>query len=145
MRHLVKKKKLGRTYSHRKAMLSNLAASIIDKERVRTTHEKAKEVRKLVDRLVTYAKKGEKNVHAIRTASKYIKDKGLLHKLFSELGPRYSGRNGGYTRVLKIGERKGDNALMSMIELVGALDTGASSGKKSSKKKTSKKKTSSAG
>ncbi len=117
MRHLVSGKKLGRTASHRKAMLSNLAMSILDKERVVTTVAKAKAVRGVVERLITYGKSN--NLHSIRTAAETIRDKTILKKLFDDIGPSFEKREGGYTRILKMGERKGDNAPMSLIELVG--------------------------
>jgi large subunit ribosomal protein L17 len=117
MRHLCRGRKLSRKTSHRKAMLSNLAISVLDKERVVTTVAKAKEVRGVVERLITYGKKGDLN--SIRIASKTIKDKTLLKKLFSDIAPAYKDREGGYTRILKLGERKGDNAPTSIIELTG--------------------------
>jgi large subunit ribosomal protein L17 len=98
-------------------MLSNLAISILDKERVTTTLAKAKEVRGVVERLITYGKKGD--LHAIRTAVRRVNDKDILKKLFDDIAPSYKDRNGGYTRVLKTDDRKGDNAPMAIIELVG--------------------------
>jgi large subunit ribosomal protein L17 len=117
MRHLVEGRKLNRTSSHRKAMFSNMAVSILDKERITTTLPKAKEVRKVVERLITYGKKGD--LHAIRMAERRIKDKTILKKLFDDIAPGYKDRVGGYTRIIKLGERKGDNASMSIIELTG--------------------------
>jgi large subunit ribosomal protein L17 len=117
MRHLVEGRKLNRTASHRQAMLSNMAVSILDKERITTTLAKAKEVRRVVERLITYGKKG--NLHAIRLAERKIKDKNILKKLFDDIAPGYKEREGGYTRIIKLGERKGDNAPMSIIELTG--------------------------
>lgn len=116
MRHLVSGRKLNRTASHRRAMLSNLAVSILDKERVTTTLIKAKEVRGVVERLITYGKKG--GLHSIRIAARRIGDKTVLKKLFDDIGPSFKDRNGGYTRIIKTKERKGDNAMMSIIELV---------------------------
>jgi len=98
-------------------MLSNLAISILDKERVTTTLAKAKEVRSVVERLITYGKQG--GLHAIRMASRRINDKAVLKKLFEDIGPSFKDREGGYTRIIKIDDRKGDNAPMSIIELVG--------------------------
>ncbi|MFP4163547.1 MAG: 50S ribosomal protein L17 [Chitinispirillaceae bacterium] len=118
MRHLVSGRKLNRTTSHRKAMLSNLAVSILDKERVTTTLAKAKEVRGVVERLITYGKKGN-DLHAIRLAARRINNKTVLKKLFEDIAPSYKEREGGYTRIIKVGDRKGDNAAMSIIELVG--------------------------
>ncbi len=117
MRHLVSGRKLNRTASHRRAMLSNLAISILDKERVTTTLAKAKEVRSVVERLITYGKKGD--LHRIRLAARRIKDKTVLKKLFDDIAPSYKDREGGYTRIIKVNDRKGDNAAMSIIELVG--------------------------
>ncbi len=117
MRHLVSGRKLNRTASHRRAMLSNLAISILDKERVTTTLAKAKEVRSVVERLITYGKKGD--LHRIRLAARRINDKTVLKKLFDDIAPSYKDREGGYTRIIKIDDRKGDNAAMSIIELVG--------------------------
>ncbi len=117
MRHLVSGRKLNRTSSHRRAMLSNLAVSILDKERITTTLIKAKEVRGVVERLITFGKKGD--LHAIRLAARRIGDKTVLKKLFDDIAPSYKDREGGYTRIIKVDDRKGDNAPMSIIELVG--------------------------
>jgi large subunit ribosomal protein L17 len=117
MRHLVSGRKLNRTASHKRAMLSNLAMSILDKERVTTTLAKAKEVRSVVERLITYGKKGD--LHRIRLAARRINDKTILKKLFDDIAPSYKDREGGYTRIIKVNDRKGDNAAMSIIELVG--------------------------
>ncbi len=117
MRHLKSGRKLNRTSSHRKAMLSNLAVSILDKERVTTTVAKAKEVRSVVERLITYGKKG--SLHGIRLAERRIKNKDVLKKLFDDIAPGYKDREGGYTRILRLSERRGDNAEMAIIELVG--------------------------
>lgn len=117
MRHLKSGRKLNRTASHRKAMLRNLATSILDKERVTTTVAKAKEVRSLVERLITYGKRGD--LHNIRRAARSVRSKDVLKKLFDDIAPTYKDREGGYTRILKLGERRGDNAEMSIIELVG--------------------------
>ena len=117
MRHLVSGRKLNRTASHRRAMLSNLAVSILDKERVTTTLIKAKEVRSVVERLITHGKKG--GLHAIRQAARRVNNETVLKKLFEDIAPSYKDREGGYTRIIKIDDRKGDNAPMSIIELVG--------------------------
>jgi large subunit ribosomal protein L17 len=98
-------------------MLANLAISVLDHERIVTTVAKAKEVRGVVERLITYGKKGDLN--SIRIAAKTIKDKTLLKKLFSDIAPTYKDREGGYTRILKLSDRKGDNAPTSIIELTG--------------------------
>jgi large subunit ribosomal protein L17 len=117
MRHLKRKRNLGMSASHRRSLLSNLALSILDKERIVTTVAKAKEVRGLVERLITYGKRG--GVHPMRLAAKFIRDKSILHKLFTEIAPSFKERVGGYTRIIKLGERKGDNALTAIIELTG--------------------------
>jgi large subunit ribosomal protein L17 len=117
MRHQKRKRNLGISPSHRSALLANLAASILDKERLETTEAKAKEVRGLVERLITYAKRG--GLHAVRLAARTLTDKTILHKLFADIAPSFKDREGGYTRIIKIGERKGDNAMMVLIELVG--------------------------
>jgi large subunit ribosomal protein L17 len=117
MRHLNSVNKLNRTASHRHAMLANLAMSILDKERVITTLAKAKVVRSVVERLITHAKKG--GLHKVRVVAETVKDKAILSKLFSDIAPSYKDREGGYTRILKLGERPGDNALLCIIELTG--------------------------
>lgn len=137
MRHLWSGRKLNRTAAHRKAMLSNLAVSLLDKERVTTTGAKAKEVRSVVERLITYGKKG--TLHAIRLAARKINDKDVLKKLFDDIAPGYKDREGGYTRVIKLKERKGDNAEMSIIELVGRA--GDEPRRRKKKKKAATKKT----
>jgi large subunit ribosomal protein L17 len=117
MRHLVEGRKLNRSASHRRAMLTNMAVSILEKERVTTTLPKAKEVRRVVERLITYGKMG--TLHGIRLAERRIKNKTVLKKLFDDIAPGYKERQGGYTRIIKLGERPGDNAPMSIIELTG--------------------------
>jgi large subunit ribosomal protein L17 len=117
MRHLKRKRNLGMSPSHRSSLLANLAVSILDKEHIITTIAKAKEVRGVVERLITYGKTG--GLHAMRLAGKTIHDKTLLHKLFTDIAPSFKDRVGGYTRIIKLNERKGDNALCVIIELVG--------------------------
>jgi large subunit ribosomal protein L17 len=116
MRHLKKGRKLGRTASHKKALLCNLATSLIFHERIQTTTAKAKELRPFFEPLITLAKRGD--LHARRQAAGLIRDKEALAKLFTELAPRFSDRPGGYTRILHLGARQGDNAELSLIELV---------------------------
>ncbi len=116
MRHLKSGRKLNRTSSHRKAMLNNMAMSIIEHERITTTLPKAKEVRGTIERLITYGKKGD--LHGIRLIAKTVKNTDLVMKLQNDIAPGYSDRNGGYTRILKLGPRAGDNAEMAIIELV---------------------------
>ena len=117
MRHRMSGRKLNRTSSHRKAMFANLAAALIKHEQIKTTLPKAKELRSIVDRLITLGKKG--SLHARRIAiSRLHGDKKLADKLFTTLADRYSDRKGGYTRVLKAGFRYGDSAPMAIVELV---------------------------
>jgi large subunit ribosomal protein L17 len=116
MRHLKKGRSLGRKSSHRKALLCNLAVSILTNGRVRTTEAKAKEVRGLVDRIITWGKRGD--VHARRLAARQVRSRTIVKKVFDELAPRYRDRPGGYTRIMKIGFRHGDNAPEVIMELV---------------------------
>jgi large subunit ribosomal protein L17 len=116
MRHRGKGRQLSRTSTHRTATLRNLATSLFRHERIETTTAKAKELRPYAERLITLARKGD--VHARRLAGRKIHDRTVLGKLFDEIAPRYAERPGGYTRILKLGNRKGDAAEMSLIELV---------------------------
>jgi len=116
MRHGKSGRKLNRTSSHRKAMFANMAASLIKHEQIVTTLPKAKEMRPIADKLITLAKRG--NLHARRQAISQIRDVEMVRKLFDVLGPRYSERNGGYTRVMRAGYRYGDNAPVAVIEFV---------------------------
>ncbi len=116
MRHRMSGRKLNRTSSHRKAMLSNMAVSLLTHEQIQTTVFKAKELRRVVDRMITLGKRG--SLHARRQAASYLRDDDAVGKLFSSLAERYKDRPGGYTRVLKAGNRYGDCAPMAVIELV---------------------------
>jgi len=116
MRHGVARRKLGRTTSHRMAMFANMSASLIKHEQIVTTLPKAKELRPIVEKLVTLAKRGD--LHARRQAISQIRDVAQVGKLFATIGPRYQTRMGGYIRVLKAGFRHGDNAPMAVIEFV---------------------------
>lgn len=116
MRHGKSGRKLNRTSSHRKAMFANMAASLINHEQIVTTLPKAKELRPIVDKLVTLAKRGD--LHARRQAISQIRDEGMVKKLFATIGPRFAERAGGYTRVMRAGFRYGDNAPMAVIEFV---------------------------
>ena len=135
MRHRKSGRKLGRNSSHRKAMFRNMASSLLEHGQIKTTDAKAKELRKVVDRLITLSKRVtpsdieaasgaeevallQKRLHAVRQARKTVKDRDLLQKLFSEYSEQFSDRPGGYTRITKLGRRDGDNAPMSIIELV---------------------------
>jgi len=114
MRHKKLKGKLGRTSSHRSALLANLAISLINHKKIETTYSKAKEVRKYVEKLITKAKIN--NLHAQREVRKVIKNKIASKILFNEISPKYVERNGGYTRIIKTGFRKGDAAPLAIIE-----------------------------
>jgi len=116
MRHGKKVAKLGRTASHRKAMLSNMMTSLFTNETITTTQVRAKELKRSAEKMITFAKRGD--LHARRQVLRVIADKQVVAKLFDEIGPRYKSRNGGYTRVVKMRPRRGDGAFMSIIELV---------------------------
>lgn len=116
MRHRLNGRKLNRPSDHRKALFANLAVSLIKHEQISTTLPKAKDLRPIVEGLVTLGKQG--SLHARRQAIAYLRDPKIADKLFSTLGPRYRNRNGGYTRVLKSGFRYGDSAPMAVIEFV---------------------------
>jgi len=116
MRHRKKGRKLSRTASHKRATMRNLASSLFRHGRIETTTAKAKELRPFAERLITLAKRGD--LHARRLAATKIQDRQVLGSLFDDIGPRFSERPGGYTRILKLGNRKGDAAEMSLIELV---------------------------
>ena len=116
MRHRNQGRKLGRTTAHREAMFANMAAALIKHEQIKTTLPKAKELRPIVEKLVTLSRRGASDLHARRQALSQIKDETQVKKLFDVLGPRYAERPGGYTRVLKAGYRYGDNAEMAFIE-----------------------------
>jgi large subunit ribosomal protein L17 len=116
VRHRNKGRQLSRTATHRKATLRNLATALFRHERIETTSAKAKELRPFAERLITLARRGD--VHARRLAGRKIQDRQVLGKLFDDIAPRYTERPGGYTRILKVGNRKGDAAEMSLIELV---------------------------
>lgn len=117
MRHLKKGRKLGRNSSHRKALWRNMVTSLFRHERIETTDAKAKELRRFAEKLITLGKRGD--LHARRLAFRMIRDDEILTKLFSDLGERYRDRPGGYTRITKLGIRRGDAAPISVIELLG--------------------------
>ena len=116
MRHGRKVPKLGRKHSQRKAMLANMVSSLFDNETIRTTSARAKALRRTADHMITFAKRGD--LHARRQVLRLLANKRVVGKLFDELGPRYKSRNGGYTRILKLGPRRGDAAEMCILELV---------------------------
>ena len=143
MRHLKKGRKLNRTSSHRKALFSNLASSLVINKRIITTHPKAKELQKFVERLVTYAKyEGEKAIHGRRLIQKRIVgtlSKSIANELIHNIAPQYSSRNGGYTRVIKLENRKNDDALKALIEFVDLKDVSNEDTSKDDKKSEVKK------
>ena len=116
MRHRVGGRKLGRVTSHKIATMRNLATALFERDRIRTTLQKAKEVRPFAERLVTLSKKG--GLHRRRLAARHIQDRKVLHKLFDTISARYIDRAGGYTRILKLGTRPGDCAEMALLEMV---------------------------
>jgi large subunit ribosomal protein L17 len=111
--------RLGGGPAHERLMLANLATALFEHGKITTTEAKAKRLRPLAERLITFPKRGD--LHARRRVMTVVRDKGVVHELFAEIGPRYENRQGGYTRITKIGPRKGDNAPMAVIELVEAL------------------------
>ena len=120
MRHLKAGRKLSRSDTHRRAMLRNMVASLFDLGRIRTTDAKAKEARPVAEKMITFAKRGPNNLHARRQVLRYISDEAIVDKLFATIAPSLMDRNGGYTRILKIGRRRGDAAPISVLELVNA-------------------------
>ena len=143
MRHLKKGRKLNRTASHRKALFSNLASSLVFNKRIITTHPKAKELQKFVERLVTYAKyEGDKAVHGRRLIQKRIigkLSKSVANELIHNIAPNYLERNGGYTRVIKLGNRKNDDAIKALIEFVDIKNLSVDDNQPESDKKETKK------
>jgi large subunit ribosomal protein L17 len=137
--------RLGGGPAHERLMLANLATALFEHGKITTTEAKAKRLRPLAERLITFAKRGD--LHARRRVMTVVRDKGVVHELFTEIGPRYENRQGGYTRITKVGPRKGDNAPMAVIELVEALTAKAetvreatATTKKAAAKKTAPKK-----
>ena len=117
MRHQVKKGMLGRNTAHRRALMRNLVTSFLERERVRTTLAKARSARPVAEKMITLAKRG--TLHARRQALAYVTKEAAVKKLFEDIGPRFSERQGGYTRIVKLDRRAGDGASMAMLELVG--------------------------
>jgi large subunit ribosomal protein L17 len=115
MRHREKGRKLGRTKSHREMMLRNMVVSLFENESIRTTEAKAKEARRLAEKILTWGKRGD--LHSRRLALRYITDATVVKKIFGEIAPRFQSRNGGYTRIVKLAPRRGDAALMVILEL----------------------------
>jgi large subunit ribosomal protein L17 len=118
MRHRHKGRKLNRTWSHKKAMLRNMVTTFFELEQIETTDAKAKEVRSLAERLITLGKRGGDDLAARRQAMKVIRSKKVVAKLFDELAPRYADRPGGYTRIVKVDDRRGDGAQLSILQLI---------------------------
>jgi large subunit ribosomal protein L17 len=138
MRHRVAHRKLGRTTPHRIALLRNLTTALFERERIRTTLVKAKELRPYAERLITLARREDDRLHARRLAARSIHDRKVVKKLFDDIGARYATRPGGYTRILRLGPRPGDGAEMAFIELVGyefKADGKDDKGKKAADKK----------
>ncbi len=119
MRHGKSGSKLGRTSSHRKAMLRNMVTSFLKYEKIRTTDVKAKELKQVAEKMITLGKRGD--LHARRQALAFVRDPEVVGKLFSDLSARFRDRAGGYTRIVKMGYRTGDNAPLSVIELIGLV------------------------
>jgi large subunit ribosomal protein L17 len=148
MRHRVAHRKLGRVTAHRIALLRNLATALFERERIRTTLIKAKELRPYAERLITLAKRDDDRLHARRLVLRDIRNPGVVTKLFDSLGARYAARPGGYTRILRLGPRKGDGAEMAIVELLGSEyqprkkdDKGKDKSRKSAPAKEAKAKT----
>jgi len=116
MRHGKSGRRLGRTTSHREAMFRNLVTSFLNHEKITTTDAKAKEIRSVAEKMITLGKRGD--LHSLRQAASYIREKSVVTKLFTTIAPRYKDRPGGYTRIVKLGIRQGDAAPVSLIELV---------------------------
>jgi large subunit ribosomal protein L17 len=134
MRHQRSGKKLGRDSAHRKALFANLTSSLIEHGRIRTTETKAKAVRPIAEKMITLGRDG--SIHARRQALAYLRSQEIVHKLFSEVAPRFVDRPGGYTRVVKLGPRQGDAAPMAYIELVDFVpDTGHEEGEGSGRRR----------
>lgn len=136
MRHRLEGNKLSRTASHRKATLANLATALVEHKQIKTTLAKAKEARRVVERLITFSKKG--TLAARREVFKVIRRKDIVRMLFSEITSQYADRNGGYTRIIKLGQRPGDGASIVYLELVGF--EGVVSKKKKEREKAKEKK-----
>jgi large subunit ribosomal protein L17 len=137
MRHQVKGRKLRRPTAHRLALLRNLVTSFLEKERVRTTLAKAKEARPLAEKMITLGKRG--TLHARRQVMAFVRKEAVVAKVFDDLGPRFGQRPGGYSRIVRLGQRLGDGADMAMLELVGTEFKKKAKKKKKEKEKSAKK------
>ena len=138
MRHRVAHRKLGRVTPHRKALLRNLATALFERERIRTTLPKAKELRPFAEKLITLAKREDDRLHARRQAAAQLQDPVVVQKLFDTIGARFATRPGGYTRILRLGPRQGDGAEMAYLELVGYEYKPAGKGEKAPRKEAPK-------
>ncbi len=132
MRHRVAGKKLGRKSAHRIMMFRNLVTSLLDKERIRTTLPRAKAARPIAERMITLGKR--ESLHARRQALAFVKDPQVVSKLFATIAPRFAQRNGGYTRIIRLGFRDGDGAQLAILELIGSEFKPAKKEEKSGKK-----------
>ncbi len=136
MRHRMAGRKLGRKTPHRKMMFRNMVTSLLDKERIRTTLPRAKEVRPIAERIITLGKR--ESLHARRQALAFVQDPEVVSKLFKTLAPRFADRNGGYTRIIRLGFREGDGAQMAILELIGSGFKAPKKDEKKSGKKAKK-------
>jgi large subunit ribosomal protein L17 len=143
MRHRVAGKKLGRKTAHRISMFRNMVTSFLDKERIRTTLPRARALRPIAERMITLGKR--ESLHARRQALSYIRDPGVVSKLFATLAPRFADRPGGYTRIIRVGFRDGDGAQMAILEMIGSEFKPAKGEDEKGKKKAKKKKDEEAG
>ncbi len=143
MKHRVAGRRLDRTTEHRTAMFRNMVTSLIEHERITTTAPKAKELKRIAEKVITLAKKG--GTHARRLAFKDVRDPAALAKLFDTIGPRFAARAGGYTRIVRVANRAGDNAEMAVIELVERTPKAAPAEGEKTEAKAKKTKKSSAG
>jgi large subunit ribosomal protein L17 len=139
MRHNMSNRKLGRTSEHRRALFRNQLKSLISHERIITTLPKAKELRPIAEKVVTLGRQAE-SVHARRLAARWLTDRDLVHRLFVEIGPRFVNRPGGYTRIVKLGPRRGDGAELAILEFVDfKLGEGKTKAEGEAKKERKKK------
>ncbi len=138
MRHLKAGRKLGRTQSHRKALLGNLVKSLFVEERIKTTEARGKEVAGVADRLITLGKKGD--LAARRKVARVVGDKKIISKLFNDIAPRFTERQGGYTRLIKLSPRLGDAASLVLVELVEKSEEKKTAGKRKKEKKEKRSK-----
>lgn len=139
MKHLIKGRKLNKTTAHRKAMFSNMANSMLKHTRIKTTLAKAKEFRRYIERMITRAKND--TLHNKRIILRFLRHRTMIEKLFTQIAPKFKDRNGGYTRIIKLGRRKNDNAEMAIIEFVEDFSVAPQPEKTETKKKITPEKT----